>query len=558
MLYEVDAQYRLAGYDKVPMNNHLKDADYMLDRKEEIERINDIIAMEKALPRSAALLDCMWERFGKPSPAYLARYCRLHKKDRLVTDMVVYLWYLGWDFEISEFCPEDSYSVLAHRYIFEESDYCRNFDLALKLLRYCLVKFRYGDMNAISLLAFMLKYGIGLSSDCRAASDWLEIVKCSNADSEKTRSVAFVYFEGRLAYEGLDGIAVRDEAKGRKLLAAARRNNLDESFFCVADYFDQINGYNITQNRRLSKGAHLFNGGICESTMFIEDEVSLLRNSYIVHGQNEDIGLSCALARYYSGMEDERTLKILLTEVGCDFPHETCGEMKFGIKDLLMYCIGWLYLFGEDKICNHEKALQYLTEAGNANNKSALRLLVGCYDRGLFGKRKGTAVKWISKLVAEGDAFGLWMKGKYYFEGYYPSEHRLNNAILCYGLAARKGDAESMRCLAEGFLFGAGGWPLDIEKGIYWLMMCLQAKEEIPFMNTVMGVCLCVGRGLCADERKGRMCFEKARDGGDAVAHYILSGRYALQRAVMSTLEWLEGKYSSYDENHRERLYACN
>lgn len=530
----------------------------MLEKNDEIARINDIIAMEKALPRSAQFLDCMWTRFGKPNPMYLARYCREHKNIRIVKDMVVYLWYLGWDFDLGEYCSKGDYAVLAHRYIFEEPDYCRNFDIAFKLLRYCLVNSRYEDMNAISLLAFMLKYGIGLPSDRRAAADWLEIVEHSNADSEKTRSVAFVYFEGRLAYEGLDGIVERDEVKGRKLLAAARRDNLDESFFCIADYFDQINGGNITRNRKIPKWAHLFNGCICESTMFIEYEVAALsnRNSCIVQGRNEDAGLSCALARFYSGFEDERTLKLLLAEADGDFPHETLVEMKLGIKDTLMYCIGWLYLFGGEKICNSEKALRYLTEAGNANNKLALKLLVNCCDSGLLGRRKGDAVKWINKLIAEGDAFGFWMKGKYYLDGYYPSEHRLNNAILCYGLAARKGDAKSMRRLAVGFLFGADGWSPDLEKGIYWLMMCLQAREEVPFMNTVMGVCLCVGRGLCADERKGRMYLEKARDGGDAVAGYILSGRYALQRAVMSTLEWLEGKYSSYDENYREKTCA--
>lgn len=528
----------------------------MLERDEEIARINDIMAMEKALPRSAVFLDCMWRRFGKPNPMFLARYCRTHKDDRLVTDMVVYLWYSGWDFDLGEYCSKGDYAVLAHRYIFEESGYCRNFDIAFTLLRYCLVNFRYKDMNAISLLAFMLKYGIGIPSDRRAASDWLEIVEHSNADSEKTRSVAFVYFEGRLAYEGLDGIVERDEVKGRKLLAAARRDNLDESFFCIADYFDQINGGNITQNRKIPKLAHLFNGCICESTMIIEYEVAALRNLDIAHGRNEDAGLSCALARVYSGIEDERTLKLLLAEADCDFPHETLGEVKFGIKDTLMYCIGWLYLFGGEKIYNSEKALRYLTEAGDANNKSALRLLVNCYDSELFGKRKGDAVKWINKLAAKGDALGLWMKGKYYLDGYYPSEHRLNNAILCYGLAARKGEAKSMRRLAEGFLFGADGWPRDLEKGIYWLMMCLQAREKILFMNTVMGVCLCVGHGLCADERKGRMYLARASNGGDAVARYILSRGYALQRAAKSTLEWLEGKYSSYDENHREKTYV--
>lgn len=384
----------------------------MLEKDEETARINDIVAMEKALPKSAAFLDCMWRRFGKPNPMFLARYCRAHKDSRLVTDMVVYLWYLGWDFDLSEYCPKDGYAVLAHRYIFEEPGYCRNFNLAFELLRYCLVYFRYEDMNAISLLAFMLKYGIGLSPDCRAASDWLEIVKHSNANSKKTRSVAFVYFEGRLAYEGLDGIVERDEAKGRELLEDARRDNVDESFLCIADYYDQINGGNITQNRGMPEWAHLFNGGICESTMRIEDAVALLSNPCVAQGQNKDLGLSCALARCYSGLANEHTLKMALDEVDCDFPHETIREIKLGIGDTLVYCIGWLYLYGEEKICNHEKAWLYLTEAANANNKAALRLLVDCYDDGLFGERKGDADKWKSKLAAEENASGLRMEVK--------------------------------------------------------------------------------------------------------------------------------------------------
>ena len=525
----------------------------MFANKNETDLANDMVALEDTLPKCEVLLRSMLGSNSGQNATLLKNYCLSHKDDELVVDMVIYLWYRGWEFNLEEFCPKERCAVEAHKYIFEEPDRCRNFDLAMTLVKYCLINYMYEDMNAISLLAFMLKHGIGIPANPYLAADWLEIVMRSNNDSDKTRCVAFVYFEGRLAYEGLAGVTVQNEREGRKLLAAARRDNLDANFFCAAEYFDRTNGIQTSRNRRLPWWARLFNGGICESTMFIEQEVNLYRASH-VPVRVEDIGVSCALARCVLGFVDERTLTMLKVEDEKGIDYEEFGETRREIKNERTHWIGCTYLFGEKHIYNQEKALLYLTKAGEAGYCPAWRVLVYGYDQGLLGRRKGDAVKWINKLSKVGEAYGLEMKGDYYLKGYYHSTHSMNDAIVCYSLAARKGRINAMYDLAVGFLFGKDEWTLDLDKGAYWLGQCISLPRKHPIINTLMGVCLCVGRGIRKNDCEGRKFLKRAKNAGCDVARYILSGRYPLPMALESTVEWLEGKYSSYDMDRRDKI----